>query len=98
MIFLKCEGFDYDFEVVIFPKDIEKYIDKIKVDKIVIVNGILSINFDYNRKSIQARDIKIASISQVREQAKDLGLFNDIKRYINKSLNEEKEDEENCII
>jgi len=39
MMFLKCEGFDYEFEVVIFPKDVEKYQDKIDVDKIVIVNG-----------------------------------------------------------
>jgi hypothetical protein len=32
----------------------------------------LEINFEFKRKSIQARDIKIASITQVREQAKDL--------------------------
>jgi hypothetical protein len=47
MIFLKCEGFDYDFEVVIFPKDVDKFKDKIDIDKIVIVNGTLVINFEY---------------------------------------------------
>ena len=93
MMFLKCEGFDYDFEVVIFPKDIDKYKDKLDIDKVVIVNGALSINFDYGRKSIQARDIKIATISQVREQARDLWLFDGSKRYINKDLNESTSEE-----
>jgi len=44
----------------------------LEVDKIIIVNGNLGINFEYARKSIQARDIKVATISMVREQAKDL--------------------------
>ena len=96
MIFLKCEWFDYDFEVVIFPRDVDKFKDKLEEDKIVIVNGVLGINFEYNRKSVQARDIKVATISMVREQAKDLWLFNDIKRYTNKSLNEVEETEEDC--
>ncbi|MFK7779532.1 MAG: hypothetical protein QM490_00055, partial [Candidatus Gracilibacteria bacterium] len=95
MMFLKCEGFDYDFEVVIFPKDVDKFKDKLEEDKIVIVNGNLGINFDYGRKSVQARDIKIATISMVREQARDLNLFNNVKRYINKSLNEIDKTEDN---
>ncbi len=87
MMFLKCEWYDYDFEVVIFPKDVDKFKDKLEVDKIVIVNWNLWINFEFWRKSIQARDIKIATISMIREQAKDLWLFNNIKRFTNKSLN-----------
>ncbi|NVP17200.1 DNA polymerase III subunit alpha [Candidatus Gracilibacteria bacterium] len=109
MMFLKCEGFDYDFEVVIFPKDVENYKDKILLDRIVIVTGSLDINFEYKRKSIRAREIKIATITQVREQATDLGLFDKSKRFINMNLNEitetEKEDivcdtgdNENCIV
>ncbi len=98
MMFLKCEWFDYDFEVVIFPKDVDKFKDKLEEDKIVIVNWNLWINFEYWRKSVQARDIKVATISMVREQAKDLGLFNNTKRFVNISLNEteETEKEENC--
>ncbi len=94
MMFLKCEWFDYDFEVVIFPKDIDKYKDKVEIDKIIIVNGNLGINFEYARKSVQARDIKVATISMVREQAQDLWIFDNSKRFINKNLNEIKEDEE----
>ena len=94
MIFLKCEWFDYDFEVVVFPKDVEKYQDKLEEDKIIIINWSLSINFEYGRKSIQARDIKIATISQVREQAKDMWLFDDKKRFKNIDLNKVEKDEE----
>ena len=82
MMFLKCEWFDYDFEVVIFPKDIEKYADKLEVAKVIIINGALDINFEYGRKSLRAKDIKIASIWQVREQAQDLWLFDDGKRLL----------------
>ena len=99
MMFLKCEWYDYDFEVVIFPKCVDKFKDKLEVDKIVIVNWNLWINFEFWRKSIQARDIKIATISMVREQAKDLWLFNNIKRFTNKSLNKLEEiekDKEEC--
>jgi len=105
MMFLRCEWFDYDFEVVIFPKDVDTYKDKLAIDKIVIVNGSLDINFEYKRKSIRARDIKIASITMVRSQAKDLGLFDNSKRYVNVDLNEIKEEEvcenkneDNCSI
>lgn len=94
MMFLKCEWFDYDFEVVIFPKDVDKFKDKLDIDKIIIVNWTLGINFEYWRKSVQARDIKIATISMVREQAKDLNLFNNTKRFINKSLNQAEDNEE----
>ena len=82
MMFLKCEWFDYDFEVVIFPKDIEKFGDKLEVAKVIIINGALDINFEYGRKSLRAKDIKIASIGQVREQAQDLWLFDDGKRLL----------------
>ena len=95
MVFLKCEGFDYEFEVVIFPKDVEKFQDKLDVDKIVIVNWVLQVNFEYGRKSVQARDIKVASISQVREQAKDLGLYDSKKRLMYFETNESTQEDNN---
>ena len=101
MLFLKCEWFDYDFESIVFPNDVEKYKDKLKIDKIIIVSWNLQINFKYSRKNIQSKNIKISSISMIRKQAKDLWLFNDKKRYLNKKLNElkiEKEQEFEKII
>jgi hypothetical protein len=53
----------------------------------------LDINFEYKRKSIRSRDIKVASISMVREQAQDMGLFDKSKRYVNINLNEIKEED-----
>ena len=80
MMFLRCEWFDYDFEVVVFPKDVDKFEDKIEIDKFIIAQWNLDVNFEYNRKSVQIRDIKVASITQVRDQAKDLWMINDKKR------------------
>lgn len=102
MIFLKCEWYDYDFEVVIFPKDVEKYIDKLDIDKIIIVNWSLQINFEYKRKSIQARDLKIAKLGQVIDQAKDLWLFLDWEKRLKntllnkKNIKESDNEDKNC--
>ncbi|MCH2189276.1 hypothetical protein MK079_05625, partial [Candidatus Gracilibacteria bacterium] len=82
-----CEGFDCDFEVVVFPKDIEKYGDKLQEDRVVVLTGNLSVNFEYGRRSIQTREMKIVTLSQVRDQARDLDLFDNKKRYTNVSLN-----------
>jgi len=94
MMFIKCEWFDYDFEVVLFPRDVDKYKDKIEEDKVIIVNGTLDVNFEYWRKSIRARDIKFASIAMIRDQATDLWLFNTWKRFLNKNLNETEDIEQ----
>jgi DNA polymerase III alpha subunit len=94
MMFLKCEWYDYEFEVVIFSKDVEKYENKIDNYKIVIVNWNLDINLEYSRKSIRPREIKIATITQVREQAKDMWLFDEnIKKFRNNDLNELKDED-----
>lgn len=88
MIFLKCEWFDYDFEVIVFPKDIEKYKDKFELNKIIIVTWLLNINYEYKRKSIKSKDIKFLSITEARAQAEDLQLFDNSKRLMD--LNKKK--------
>ena len=94
MWFLKCEWFDFDFEVVIFPKDIEKYAEKLDSNLVVIVTWWLDINFEYKRKSIRAKELKITSISMIREQARDLGIFDWSRRFINNELNSIKDEDE----
>ncbi|MDD5769952.1 MAG: hypothetical protein PHE25_03210, partial [Candidatus Gracilibacteria bacterium] len=79
MVFLYCESFNYDFEITIFPKDYDKFADKIEIGKIIIVSGGLNINTEYKRKAILARDIKSLTLTQVREQAISLGLFDNKK-------------------
>lgn len=80
MMFLYCEGFDYDFEVTIFDKDYAEYKDKLDIGKVVIVEWNLDVNFEYGRKNIRSRKIIIASLTQVRDQAKDMWLMDDVKR------------------
>lgn len=80
MVFLYCESFYYDFEVTIFPKDFEKFKDKIEIDTVIIVSWGLNINIEYKRKAILAREIKSLTLTQVREQALSLWLF-DNKKY-----------------
>lgn len=80
MVFLYCESFYYDFEVTIFPKDYEKFKDKLILDRIIIVSGGLNINTEYKRKAILAREIKSHTLTQVRDQAQSLWLF-DEKKY-----------------
>ena len=82
MMFLYCEGFDYDFEVAIFDRDYDEHKDKVDIWKVVIIEWNLDINFDYRRKSIRARKIVAANLTQVREQARDMWLLDDKKRKI----------------
>lgn len=37
MLFIYCEGFDYNFEVTVFDKDYNEYKDKLDIGKVVIV-------------------------------------------------------------
>ena len=54
--------------------------DKLEIDRIIIVSWGININTEYKRKAILARDIKSLSLTQVREQAISLSLF-DGKKY-----------------
>gem|GEM_PF-1092962 len=71
----------------------EKYIDKVDINKIIIITGALNINMEYKRKSIQTRELKVATITMVQDQATDLGMMDGKKRYVNITLNEVVEEE-----
>lgn len=92
MLFLYCEGFDYDFEVTIFDRDYNEYKDKLDIWKIVIVEGNLDVNFEYRRKNIRSRKIITATLTQVREQAREMWLLDATKRV---SLIAQKQEEDN---
>ena len=47
----------------------------------VIVNWYLNIDTEYNRKTVNMIDMKIATISQIREQAMDLWLYDEDIKY-----------------
>lgn len=100
MIFLSVESFNYDFEITIFDKDHDKYKDKVKEDMVVIVDWFLSINQEYKRKNIQVKEMKIIPLMSIREQAMDLGIFDNVKyiwkiAIINTAISENKDLKEN---
>ena len=81
--------------ITIFDKNFSEYKDKTQVGKIVVADGRQSINIEYGRKSIYAEKMLFASVSQVRQQAKDMNLFGEDKRPFLHALEEEKPEEKN---
>ncbi len=80
MMFLTCEWFDFDFEVTIFDREFSDVKDSIAIWKIVIVEWNLNIDLDYGRRAIGSRKSIMIALSKVRDQARDLGLFDGFKR------------------
>jgi len=81
MIFLMCESDVYDFEVTIFQKDAPKYLPDLEIGKFVIVTGGISVNEKFGRKTILAREMKVVSLSFVREHARKTECFLENIRY-----------------
>jgi len=80
MMFLTCEWFDFDFEVTIFDRELKEIKDPIEVWKIILVEWNVNIDLDYWRRWIQSRKSIFISLTKIREQARDLWLFDDVKR------------------
>lgn len=97
MMFLSCEGFDYNFEVTIFDRDYAEYKNKLDIGKVVIVEGNLDVNFEYGRKNIRSKKIIIATLTQVRDQAKEMGLLDTVKRKMLWASDLKAQDEEEKI-
>jgi DNA polymerase III alpha subunit len=79
MIIAKCENFDSDFEITIFPKDFEKYKDTEMLDRVVFVEGNLAINTEFERKSVLASKLNFLGITDFRMQVKESGYADGIK-------------------
>ncbi len=80
MMFLYCEGFDYDFEVTIYDKNFQEFKDKASIWKIIIVEGRTMIDPNYNRKSVVLNSATFGSLTQVRMQARDMWLLDEFPR------------------
>ena len=89
-MFIYCEGYDYDFEITVFDKNFAEFKDKAQIGKIVVADGRQSINLEYGRRSVYAEKILFASVTQVRAQAKDMGLFWEDKRPFLHALQKDK--------
>lgn len=96
MMFLYCEGFDYDFEVTIYDRYIDDYKDKVAIGKIIVVEWRAMIDPNYNRKAISLMTANLGSLTQVRAQARDMELLDNSvrKSLLGGHLEKEEEFEE----
>lgn len=91
MVFLSCDGFDTSFEATVFDKEYAQYKDTLKIGAIIILEGTLDINFEYKRKGIRIRSLSLATLTQVRNQAQDMGLFDGKKRILLQTFSQKAE-------
>lgn len=75
-----CEGIDFNFTVVIFPKDYETLSPSLKEDTILLVDGNFKCSLESGEISIIATGIKSNTISTIRNQANDMNLFDSAHR------------------
>lgn len=77
MIIATCESFDFRFTTVVFPKDYEQYNKIIEVDKILLVEGFLKTNLEMGEISVAVSAVKASTITAIRNQAIEMGLFHE---------------------
>lgn len=91
MMIVSCDSSFFKFNVVIFPKDYEKYANSIEENKILIIDWNLQFNENMNEIAILPSNIKSTTIWFLRQQAREANLF-DEKDKINYLIEiEEKE-------
>jgi hypothetical protein len=75
MLILICEGSEFNFEATLFEETIKEQKITDFSNKIISIDGILSINGDFTRKGIQVRGIDAKTISETREKAKQMSML-----------------------
>ena len=70
-----CDGVDFRFSIVIFPKDYEALGNLLQDHLIAVVEGNLKCNPDNGEISVIAQSLKTFNISTLRAQAKEMNLF-----------------------
>ena len=92
-MFLYCEGFDYDFEVTIYDRYFDDYKNKVDIGKVIVVEGRAMIDPNYNRKAVSLQTANVGTLTQVRAQARDMGLLDNSIRKSLLGVGVEKEEE-----
>ncbi len=80
MAFILCESFEFDFEGVLYEKEYNEFFHQIKLGNIIMLEGFASIDIQYEKKTIQIKKMKIMTLSQIREQAKETNLYDNSAR------------------
>lgn len=79
-----CDSSDFRFTLLIFSKEYETLSPLLEEDKIVLVEGIFRGNEENGEISVSAQTIRASTITSIRQQAKDMNLF-DPKAFVNLS-------------
>lgn len=75
MAVANCDSTDFRFSIVVFPKDYELLGHLLVEDTILLAEGILKCNEENSEISVIANSLKSNSISAIRSQAQEMGLF-----------------------
>lgn len=75
MAIASCDSFDFQFTIVVFPKDYEKLGPLLEADKVALVEGNFNPSLENGEISVIAQTVRTISITALRQQAMDMGLF-----------------------
>lgn len=75
MTIARCDGINFQFSVVVFPKDYEIFGDSLKQDEICVVEGFFKGNADSGEISVMPTSVRSFSITTMRKQAQEMNLF-----------------------
>lgn len=84
MAIATCDSFDFKFTVLVFSKEYEALGPLLEEDKILLVEGIFRGNEENGEMAVTAQTIRASTITSIRQQAKDMNLF-DAKALVNLS-------------
>lgn len=92
MAIATCDSFDFKFTILVFSKEYEALSPLLEEDRILLVEGIFRGNEENGEISVTAQTIRASTITSIRQQAKDMNLFNP-KLFVNLSGYTEETDE-----
>ena len=75
MLIVQCQSTFFDFTVVVFPRDYDKFAKIIEAGKVILAKGNLDFKPERHEISLMLEDAKMATLTSVRLQAQQAGLF-----------------------
>lgn len=77
MLIANCDSTTFKFSVLVFPKDYEKFVGIIQENKVLLVDGNLSLNEEREEIAVMPSSIRSTTIWFLREQAIDIWSFDE---------------------
>ena len=92
MLTAQCESHAFRFSIVIFPKDYEAYAEVIQQDMIAIVEGSIRMDDIRDDIGVIANSVRMMSITSIRRQAEEMGLYDPRDRVSYAEVEEDPEE------